>query len=229
MQYKKQVSLTILYIVCLLALFFTRSVAWGSGEFIFKPLLMPILAWFYYLNISKSPMALFDKLILVALFFSWWGDVFLMFETRGEIFFLLGLAAFLLAHLAYLWAFKISYRLPEISYLKKRPLLILPFVLLVVLFIYLVKTNLKEMFVPVVFYASVIAAMALMALSRFQNVPVKSFQLVFAGALIFIASDLLIGLNKFYKAIPYAGMWIMTLYCLGQYLIVWGSLKQFDR
>ena len=46
---------------------------------------------------------LYGRLIVAGLFCSWWGDLFLIFS--GEAFFLLGLVAFLCAHLVYGAAF----------------------------------------------------------------------------------------------------------------------------
>ena len=58
-----------------------------------KPLIVPSLAAFYFLNgISKN------KIFLLALFFCWAGDVFLLFDHLNELYFMGGLGSFLIAH-----------------------------------------------------------------------------------------------------------------------------------
>ncbi|MEY4084480.1 MAG: hypothetical protein RL074_267 [Bacteroidota bacterium] len=66
-----------------------------------KPFLLPILivAVYYTENFSTK------KILLTALTFSWIGDVILLFADRGEIYFILGLVAFLLSHIFYIVLF----------------------------------------------------------------------------------------------------------------------------
>ena len=66
-----------------------------------KCLLMPILALIYYLGCSKEK---FSKVILLAIFFGYLGDVFLIIENL----FLLGVASFLIGHLLYIITFLIE-------------------------------------------------------------------------------------------------------------------------
>ena len=42
------------------------------------------------------------KVLLTALTFSWIGDVVLLFASKGEIYFILGLVAFLISHVFYI-------------------------------------------------------------------------------------------------------------------------------
>ena len=52
--------------------------------------------------------------------------------------------------------------------------------------------------------------------------------MLFAGAFLFMISDTIIALNKFKSAdlnIPFARIWIMSLYILGQFFIVMASAK----
>src|SRR5215212_5397661 len=70
-------------------------------RFIVKPLLVPAVA-FYFLTTTNSSTSFFKGWIIMALFFSWVGDILLLFEAKKSIFFLLGLSAFLLAHIFYI-------------------------------------------------------------------------------------------------------------------------------
>ena len=196
--------------------------------YISKPLLMVALAAFFYNNLQRVDGL--AKLILGALLFSWFGDVFLMFEKYGEVFFLLGLVSFLVAHVIYIVAFgwRASLQYPDRpSFVKTQVWPVLAFAILGVSLLLVLRDNLGEMLVPVVIYATIIILMVLAALDRYQRVGWDSFLLVFGGAMSFMVSDMLIALNKFWLTAPSVlfGANIMILYCLGQMLIVFGILE----
>ena len=67
------------------------------AEYVFKPLIVIwLLAWFIMqARMFRSPL---KKWIILGLFFSWAGDVLLMFQDDYPVFFLLGLSSFLVAH-----------------------------------------------------------------------------------------------------------------------------------
>ena len=71
---------------------------------IFKPILIPILVG-YFLSQTGTISANLKKWIIAALLFSLAGDVSLMFQEKNSLFFLLGLSAFLLAHIFYIILF----------------------------------------------------------------------------------------------------------------------------
>ena len=197
--------------------------------YILKPLLMPILIFWYKKSAKKE-----IKILIYALVFSFFGDVFLMFLPLSEHFFLAGLASFLITHLLYFVIFVKYIEKEPKSIFWKRPHLALPFVLYgLSLIAFLSKTaNPKfiEMKIPVIVYASVIMLMVLSAIGRYNKVNQKSFSLIIVGALLFMFSDTLIALNNFasifdnYKYL--ARILIMILYSIGQYLIVFGILEQ---
>ena len=187
-----------------------------------KPLLMPILMLFFWIN-SKKVASKIRLFIMVALFFSWGGDLLLMFQDKAPVFFLLGLASFLLAHIGYILAFNQVSSSPK-SILLKKPYLSIPFFVYAAGMMYGMSSNLGEMFVPVLVYASVISLMCVFALNRFERVNVGSFWWVLVGAIVFVLSDSAIAINKFLSPFYYAGFVIMALYTLGQYMIVKGVL-----
>jgi uncharacterized membrane protein YhhN len=80
--------------------------------------------------------------------------------------------------------------------------------------------------IPVIVYAVVILSMLAAALNRYGKVNGLSFMLVSLGALLFVASDSMIAINKFYEKFDFARILIMATYLLGQYLIATGSLRQ---
>lgn len=83
-----------LYLVLLIA--GKEAIAWWL-----KPLLIPFLICIvFFSNRFKT-----QKILLFALFFSWIGDVLLLFADKHSLYFIFGLVSFLIAHLAYIFLF----------------------------------------------------------------------------------------------------------------------------
>lgn len=235
MDEKKQI-LSLYFVVLLLELLSEilmdfKGLAYGL--WIFKPMLMPILMYWYY-HVSQKASKRFDKIILLAFFFSWLGDIFLMPAIFPEsIGFLLGLGSFLFAHLMYLIAFTKT-TISSASILLKRPHLAIVFLLFGISLIFYLKRQAHPDFlpmeIPVIVYASVIMMMVIMAINRYNKVVHASFKWVLIGALLFMFSDTFIALNKFssiFEGKQYiAKLIIMPLYAIGQYWIAKGSILQ---
>ncbi len=189
-----------------------------------KPLLMIFLALFFYRNIPR-PLDRLSKVTIYALFFSWLGDVLLMFQNYQAIYFLFGLVSFLIAHLCYIFAFSKTPKSPKGS---TKTLAVASFVyfLVGVGSISFLQDGLGDMLIPVIVYSLTIIIMNIMAVARYGKVSNSSFWWVMFGAISFLISDSLIAVNKFYTPIPAPSFWIMSTYCLGQFLIVIGILKQ---
>lgn len=192
-----------------------------------KPLLLPFLAG-YYVASSSFPRSF---ILLTALFACWLGDIALMFTGYGELWFMTGLVSFLIGHIF----FVITYRqfrsesiesglLPVQKIRFSLPVVLAGTGLIVVL--YPVLGPLK---VPVVIYSTAIIVMVMNAIFRFGRTSSMSFWLVLAGALMFMASDSLLAINKFMGGIKMSGVLVMATYISAQYLIVEGLLKHKDR
>jgi len=189
-------------------------------NYIFKPLLMPVLIIFFVL-FNKSNKKHF-LLVSAALISSWLGDLFLMFETKNALFFVAGLSAFLIAHLFYIFVFSLDVR--NFNLIKLKPYLPLMLLLYLGVFLFLLQPNLNELFLPVTIYAIVICTMLLFAFLRYKQVNLQSFQLSTFGALLFVLSDSVIAINKFLFPFEWAYPLIITLYATGQFYIVKGLL-----
>ena len=185
-----------------------------------KPFLLPILlvAVYYTENFSTK------KILLTALTFSWIGDVILLFADRGEIYFILGLVAFLLSHIFYIVLFNkqtISKTISnKLSFGAGIGLIVIYFSMMITT----LGPKLGSLTVPVVIYAIVISTMLYFALKgsfQWEAIPYHS---VLIGALLFISSDSILAFNKFYEPIPAASLLIMVTYLLAQYGIVKGIL-----
>lgn len=203
-------------------------------QFISKPLLMIILLLFYAKSIIRQPNP-FHKMMIAAFFFSWIGDVALMFVHLNENFFLVGLVGFLITHVLYTIVFsKVNH--PEVRAMLPRKIWVaIPLVIymgaLLSMLVPAISGNplTKPFLVPVLVYSTAIAVMVVFSINRYRRVNDRSFALVFAGALLFMFSDSLIAINKFMQPLPMAGFFIMVLYITGQYLIAKGILKQHPR
>jgi uncharacterized membrane protein YhhN len=186
-----------------------------------KALIIPFLILIFQISVGKDNL-LSKRLILIALIFSWAGDVALGITWRQETMFMAGLIFFLLTHVFYLIAF---IRTPGRNLLPGQFLYaVFPLILYGFILLYILYADLGEMKVPVTVYTTVILAMVAAAINRTGKVNQISFYLVLIGALLFLSSDSMLAINKFSRPFPFASPLIMFTYVAGQYLIVMGYL-----
>ncbi len=183
-------------------------------SFISKPLLMPLLALYVLKNEVNSK---YKNLLLCALFFSWLGDCFLMFS--GEMYFMMGLGSFLMAHVFYLLIFR--------QQLSFHPLKLLPFLAFAALMLFgvlgdAIPAGLKW---PVYVYMMVILCLAWFSSMR-KSGNAQNDTIVLIGAVLFVLSDSFIAINQFKQPIALASFWVMSTYGVGQLLIVKGLISQ---
>ncbi|MDO9376917.1 MAG: lysoplasmalogenase [Ferruginibacter sp.] len=187
-----------------------------------KPLLMPALAC--SLLIQRSELKGF-WIVIAALAFSWFGDVFLIFENYEPVFFMLGLGSFLVAHLFYIRFFlSIQPAIPGL--LKKRPIFIIIVTVYCIGLFLLLLPSLEPLKIPVFIYALVIGCMLLASIHVSNKLGRPANIYYIAGATLFLLSDSLLAINKFYQPVPAAGAAIMLTYCAAQFFIVKGFLEK---
>ncbi|MBS1978201.1 MAG: lysoplasmalogenase [Bacteroidetes bacterium] len=210
-------SFTLISAAAIVTLFFDLPSAFA----LLKPLILPALTA-YYVARAESRMNLF----VVALFFCWLGDVLLIFQPSGEIFFLLGLVAFLTGHLLYIAAYrKLQWQQVTNALLRLQrirwsfPVLLAGTGLVTILF-----PTLGPMKIPVLIYAIVLMGMVMAAIFRWGRTNERSFWWLLAGAVLFMVSDSLLAVNKFHSPFPRSGVAVMGTYIMGQYGIVRGVL-----
>jgi uncharacterized membrane protein YhhN len=143
-----------------------------------------------------------------------------MFVGDNEIFFLLGLSSFLLAHIFYIVFFH-KVRIKEA--VKGNAWLMLPVLLYYVVFIYILSPYLGDMKLPVRLYGIIISFMLMLALHMQYIRNKKAGQSMMLGALLFVISDSVLAINKFYQSFEIAGVIIMLVYGLAQLFIVKGA------
>ncbi len=190
--------------------------------YIVKPLLIPALILLLFYADTEVPG---KKLLLTGLFFSWVGDVFLLFESNYSLFFIFGLASFLTTHIFYILYF-LRIQSANISLLKKQPILIALVFAYGITLVWQLYPWLGDLKLPVIIYAAVICSMLLCSIHVFLKVNGRSAIFYLLGAAAFVLSDSLLAINKFYQPFAYAGIFIMLTYCAAQYFIVSGYIEQ---
>lgn len=192
--------------------------------FILKPLLMPTLAWWLAHETQAFDARFLRRMALAGLAFSTLGDVLLLFAggESGALFFLMGLVAFLFAHLSYIGGFSALVNHKN-GFLRSQPWWVLPFVVFLAGFLWWLWPGIPpDMRLPVSVYAGVITTMALSVVNLRDAVTQKIFWPMLAGALLFMLSDCLIAVQKFGNALGNAGLAVMATYLVGQFLIMKG-------
>ncbi|MFA5299575.1 MAG: lysoplasmalogenase [Lutibacter sp.] len=177
--------------------------------YIFKPLIILSLLLLYVFSSPKK-----QKWYVFALIFSFLGDVFLMFS--GELFFIAGLVSFLIAHVLFIKI--VIYRIENINFFK----IILSSILFLTLFgllIFTLKESLHEMLGPVIVYGLTISTFGAVSLIDFLNTKSKKSLLMLFGAVIFMISDSILAINKFYSPAHVFEVTVMATYVLAQYFI----------
>jgi uncharacterized membrane protein YhhN len=196
----------------------------GQSEYFIKPLLIAALAGYFISQTNKIINSL-KKWILLALLFSWAGDVLLMFEPKDKIFFLLGLSSFLIAHIFYIVFFhKVRVR----EEIKGNPWLLVVVVVYYAALITLLSPYLADMKIPVLVYGIVISFMFMLAMHMLFIKNKWAGKWMMMGALLFVISDSVLAINKFYQPFEMAGIIIMLTYGLAQLFIVHGAEKYIN-
>jgi len=177
--------------------------------YIFKPLIILSLLFLYVFSLPKRL-----KWYVMALELCFFGDVLLMFD--GELFFILGLVSFLMAHFLFI---KIVIGSIKKTSLKTIGTAIIPFLALFSLLIFTLQDSLGALFLPVVIYGLTIATFGAVSLIDYLGTKSLKSLLMLIGAIIFMVSDSVLAINKFYAPAHILEIIVMITYVLAQYLI----------
>ncbi len=193
-------------------------------EYFVKPMIMIWMALYFIIFRKKKE---FTLPVLLAFFFSWVGDNLLMMSGKNELFFYAGVGSFFLAQLAYIYTFSIVSEKGGRGYLQNHVFIGFLFIAYVAAIFYLLYPGLEGFLKPIILiYAISLVGMSMMALNRHGRVGYWGFLLVFTGSILFVISDSMIALNKFYMEFSLAGFWIMLTYIAAQYLIMRGLILE---
>jgi uncharacterized membrane protein YhhN len=179
-----------------------------GARLITKPLILASLI-IWYINSVKERQR---PIILLALIFSLFGDVLLLFG--GEHFFIAGVGAFLVAQICYFLYFR---KFGNLSH--KRDKLKAALVIITAIIFYLILyPKLGSMKIPVLLYTIALATMVIYASIQ------KLSPLIAIGSLLFMISDMSLGLQKFMLNQNVLDLLIMVTYSAAQYLITKGII-----
>lgn len=164
---------------------------------------------------AQSDQTLFRNLLLAGLIFSLIGDTLLL-KRENRRYFKIGLVSFLITHLLYSCAFSMGAPLQ-----MAEPGILMVLLLLGLLLYRRFRPSLGTMTGPVLIYIVVISIMVERAAATFGNgafTTPQAFRL-FAGAVLFYISDVILAWNRFVKPFPYNRINLLFYYA-GQTLIV---------
>jgi len=178
----------------------------------FKPLTTALILLYAWPRGRQEP---YTRLaLLIGLVLSLLGDIALMWPQQG---FLPGLVAFLLGHIAYMVAFTRQHR-----FLAEPAVLAFYALVAGAVLAFLWAFIPYPLRVPVACYVLALTAMSAQAAvvgiaSRGEDR--RRGRLLMLGGVLFIASDVLLAINKFAQPLPAAGLWILTTYWVAQWCI----------
>ena len=198
---------------------------WNEVRYFSKPLIT-ILLFIYCIEKAKAKIKSISFL-LIALIFSLAGDFFLLFDAINPSLFIFGLISFLIAHVFYILLFL---KIKKTNRPSQKPywwLILLVSMYTVSLFL-LLYNSLGSLKIPVLIYASVLSMMFLSSAHAF-DINKISGKLCIAGAALFVMSDSLLAINKFYFPFSSAGLLVMLTYSFAQLFIVLGVLRNNFR
>lgn len=191
----------------------------ASLHYFTKPLIVISLLIFFFTQSKHLPKTTRTPMIL-ALVFSLIGDIALLFDGLNPNYFMIGLASFLFAHVIYIFVF-LKQRDP-----RKSPMsFMVAMMVYATLLFYILKDGLGELLLPVIIYMMVILSMSTTAFLRLKHPDNTSYNWVFIGALLFMMSDSILAVDKFYQPLTLSSISIMLTYAMAQYCIVTGILK----
>ena len=191
-------------------------------EYVTKPGAMVLLIIWFITQMPSDRNGL-SLLILTGLIFSLVGDVFLMLPGNW---FLAGLVAFLLAHLAYIGGFNVNgFALPWKSILFALTIVVVTIPIYLRIRSGLIAGGNQGLVLPVTAYVIIIAFMVLSACTTLFKVDwsLQAGILVAFGAALFFASDAILAWNRFLSPITQGSLLVIIPYHLAQYLIAAGT------
>ena len=176
---------------------------------LFKPLTTILIIIFCFLQPPEISV-FYKNLILLGLFFSLIGDVFLMLPSDR---FISGLISFLIAHLFYISAFA------GVSGWHLHWVYFLAVFLYTAFFLKAILPGAGSKKIPVIVYAAVLSVFLWQSAGRFDFSLSQSAALAFFGAVLFVLSDSILAYTRFVKKFRFSQELKMIAYWSAQILI----------
>ena len=183
-----------------------------------KPFILLSLLGFYCL--SADPIIL---TVVLALVFSWLGDVLLM--PKGVKWFTAGGIAFMVSHIFFILSYARQVDLQKFHW-AVAVLLILAFIAASVIIFHFLRPHLpKPLFYPMLLYLIINGMMNCFAWFRSMSIGGKAGLITAIGALLFFISDSSLFFVRFHKGSRLKTHFLVMLtYSLGEFLIVLGLI-----
>ena len=202
----------------------------GAEEYRYftKLLLMPLLFGLMVSEIDATEKWWSVRIMSLALVFSLIGDALLINPDATVAQFMLGIAAFWIVQVCYIFFFyrKRPFRKKDAGFLFFATLAILAY-LIFLHYLMWAKLDKAHLQIPVIIYSLTIGFMLICAFNINNSRSLNNIGVLYfiPGAILFVISDSLIALNKFYFVKPMSGVAIMATYGIAQFLIVTGAIK----
>lgn len=222
--FKTTLRFSILYLgLYLLDAFFKNNDTLYFYRYFSKILLSLSLLLFFLFNTKQKDS---DKknLVIAALCLFLFGDFFFISGNNGNmVYFIIASLLFIVAKICYSIRFLNK---EDFNIIKLIPFLLFCFIYMSII-MSIVYNNLGQYFIPLLIYLFVAMLIMQFAYLRRGEVNVISFWLVIFGVIAFMIADSINILKMFYNPlIAYNKITVMFFYCLAQYLIVLGILKE---
>ncbi|WP_373520197.1 lysoplasmalogenase family protein [Aquiflexum sp.] len=200
-----------------------------TGFYFFNLITLPILIIYLILRFKDNNHSLMP-LMIVAIFFSFIGDIFMLPDIEINLFKTLGICTFIVAQTFYGLLYIKSSKLGIEGSKPKLKKLWPEFVLSAILGVYasMILSFTDDLFFPSLFYSFIGIGAFILAMNRRFFVSRKSFNIVFFGAFLFIVSASITGMD-FYSKDPIRHAISILAYTMAHYLISYGILLQIQE
>ncbi|WP_256935170.1 lysoplasmalogenase family protein [Olleya sp. HaHaR_3_96] len=222
--FKNILKFSILYLILyLLDSFLKNNQELSPYRYLSKTLLSFSLLIFYLLNTTQEDSGK-KKLIIIALCCFAVGDLFFIAGNRGNMWhFMFAAFLFIIAKVCYSVRF---FNNKDFKISKLIPFLLFCFCYMSIIMA-IVYNQLGVFFIPLLIYLFVVMLLMQFAYLRKNEVNSESFWFVIFGVIASMIADSLDILKMFYDPeMAYNKITIMFFYCLSQYLIIIGVLKE---
>lgn len=167
--------------------------------------------------------SIYTTILLTGLILALVADIFMTEADDSEEKFQLGIIFFLLSHGMYIAAFLKGFQFHSLHI----AFIIVIFAVLGILYMnFRDSLNDPVMKIGVPLYMLVLSAMMFVAIGNIGNNPDRGDLLIAAGSVMFWFSDIIIGINAFWRKIPKHLCFVWSLYAPGQLLIALSVLYQ---
>ena len=168
-----------------------------------------------YMWTLHSPSSLY----LIALFFSWLGDIFLI--PNGTYFFIVGIASFWVTQLLYC-RLMLTYLDGGLKEQVKKKKALFPILLMggyLCFMLWIISPKLGPLQIPVSLYATTLCVTGFLGVLIALEKKDKVAYSLALGCVLFVISDSMIAFDAFYFSKKVFGPWIMATYIPAQLLI----------